>query len=247
LLASIACLLAFSPARAQEEEPDFLTDRPDFTETSFVVPLHSLQLESGFTWTDEPGKGGHTFSLPELLLRYGIGPKTELRFGAPDFIRSGRAGNRSNLFGDTYLGMKQQLVSSGKGHGLALIPAITVPAGSGDASSGAIDPEIVLAWSKGLNERWSVGGLLGVAYPHEGYGRTFHFIPTVSFGYSLGARVGTFFEWAADLASGKDSHLFHHGYTYALSERSQMDVHIGVGLSRAAPDLLIGAGYAIRF
>jgi hypothetical protein len=246
-LASIACLLALLPVAAQDEEPELITDRPDFTESSLVIPRGAFQLESGFTWTDETGKGDHTFSLPELLLRYSVGPMTELRLGAPDFIRSGRSGNRSNLFGDTYFGLKQQLVASDKPYGLALIPAVTLPTGSGDASSGAIDPELFLAWSKDLNERWSVAGLLGAAYSHEGHGRTFHFIPTVSFSYSVGERVGTFFEWAADLAPGRDSHLFHHGYTYALNERSQVDIHFGVGLTRAAPDFLIGAGYAIRF
>lgn len=247
-VACIACLLAFSaPAFCQEEEPELLTDRPDFTETSFVVPPRSLQLESGFTWTDEPGKGGHTLNLPELLLRYGVGPKTELRFGAPDFVRSGRSGSRNNLFGDTYLGIKHQLIESGKGYGLALIPAVTIPTGSGDASSGGIDPELFLAWSKDLNERWSIAGLLGAAYPREGFGRTFHFIPTVSLGYSVSDRIGTFFEWAADFAPGRDSHLLHHGYTYALSPRSQVDIHFGFGVTRVAPDFFIGAGYAIRF
>lgn len=248
-LAALACLLAFqgTVSAQEDDEPIFLTDRPDFTETSFVVPTHHLQLESGITWTDEPGKGGHTLNLPELLLRYGIGKNTELRFVPTDFVRSGRAGQRSNLFADSYLGIKHQFFSPDKGYGLALIPAVTLPTGSGSENSGGVNPELVVAWSKELGERWSVGGLLGAEYPRDGNGRTFHFVPTVSFGYLLGGGFGTFFEWAADLTSGRDSHLFHHGYTYALSNRSQIDIHLGFGLTRAAPDFLIGAGYAVLF
>ncbi len=243
LLAIIACLLAFqATAHAQDDdEPIFLTDRPDFTETSFVVPLHHLQLESGFTYTDEPGRGGHTLNLPELLLRYGVGKNTELRLVPSDFVRSGRSGQRNNLFADTYLGLKHQFFSPDKGYGLAIIPAITLPTGSGDESSGAINPEFVLAWSKELTDRWSVGGLLGAEYPREGNQRNFHFVPTVSFGYVLGGGFGTFFEWAADITQGRDSHLFHHGYTYALGKR------FGFGLTRAAPEFMIGAVYAVLF
>ena len=73
-------------------------------------------------------------------------------------------------------------------------------------------------------------------------------MPTVSFSYALGQRIGTFFEWAADFPSpGGDGHVFHHGYTYALTNRSQVDLHFGFGLTRTAPDFFIGAGYATRF
>ena len=229
-------------------EPEILTDRPDFTETSFVVPRGSLQLESGFTYTDEADGGGHTLNLPELLLRYGIGPRTELRLGVPDFLHTRAAGVRHGSFGDTYFGFKQQLAAEGAPFGFAVIPAIMIPTGSGGSSSGAIDPEVVFTWSRDLSERWSIGGIVGFAYPREGGGRTLHIVPTVSLGYSLTSRIGTFLEWAADLpAPGRDAHLLHHGYTYALSPTSQVDIHFGFGITRAAPDFFIGGGYAVRF
>ena len=34
---------------AQEETPELITDRPDQTESSSVVPLGALQIETGFT------------------------------------------------------------------------------------------------------------------------------------------------------------------------------------------------------
>ena len=41
--------------------------------------------------------------------------------------------------------------------------------------------------------------------------------------------------------------MLHHGYTYAITPTSQADVHLGFGLSPAAPDFFLGGGYSIRF
>jgi hypothetical protein len=227
------------------EEPELLTDRPDFTETSVVVPLRSLQVESGFTYSDDPD-GTHTWSGPELLLRYGIGPRTELRLGLPDYIRV-RGGTRVGAFGDTYLGFKQQLARPGARMAWALIPAVTLPTGGSRVTSDRVDPEIVLTWARDLSETWSVGGIVGYARPTEDGERNPVVFPTVSFGRSLSDRWGTFFEWAAEFPErGGDVHLFHHGYTYALRSNVQLDVHLGFGLSDAAPDFFIGAGFAFR-
>ncbi len=47
------------------------TDRPDQTESVFLVPKHFIQSEAGFTFTklttDE-----HEFLIPTLLSKYGI-------------------------------------------------------------------------------------------------------------------------------------------------------------------------------
>lgn len=242
LLQFVVCL----PSRA--DVPEFRTDRPDFTETSFVVGPRVLQFESGFTWTDEADRSARTLNLSEFLLRYGVGPCTELRVGLPDFIHSTGGGRRSSLLGDTYLGAKQQLLPSNGRYGLSLIPAISVPTGSGDASSGAVDPELVITWSVDLTDRWSLGGILGNAWVHQQGGRRHHFFPTVALGTSLTDRIGTFVEWAATFeAGGPESHLFHHGYTYALSPSSQLDLHLGVGLSSTAPDFFVGMGYSARY
>jgi hypothetical protein len=223
-----------------------LTDRPDFTETSFVVPLRRLQVETGFTYTDG-ADGERTLTAPELLLRYGIAPRTEVRLGLPDYVRVRGSGQRVGQFGDTYLGVKQQLGPPGARYGFALIPAVTLPTGGSRVTSDHVDPEIVFAWSRDLSETWSVGGILGYARPTEDGERNDTFFPTVSFGRSLSERWGTFIEWAAAFPErGGDVHLLHHGYTYALKSNSQLDLHFGFGLTRAAPDFFIGAGFALR-
>jgi hypothetical protein len=56
-----------------------------------------------------------------------------------------------------------------------------------------------------------------------------------------------FIEYAGEFPErGGDVHLLHHGYTYGAGPNRQFDVHFGVGLSSAAPDFFIGAGFAFR-
>jgi Putative MetA-pathway of phenol degradation len=246
VLLTLATLPGAYGQPAAAEEPELLTDRPDFTETSFVVPRHALQIEGGFTYTNG-AHGEHAFNAPELLLRFGIAPRTELRLGLPDYVRGRGNGQRVGQLGDTYLGVKQQLGPPGARYGLALIPAVTLPTGGSRLTSDRVDPEMVVAWSRDLSKKWSVGGGLGYAWPTEEGKRNETFSPTLSFGHALSDRWETFFEWAAEFPKrGGPTHLLHHGYTYALRSDSQLDVHFGVGLTHAAPDFFIGAGFAVR-
>jgi hypothetical protein len=227
------------------EEPELATDRPDFTETSYVVPLHSLQVEGGVTYSDEPD-GTRVLSGPELLMRYGIGARTELRFGVMDYIHV-RGEERTSGFGDAYLGFKQQLAPTGARMAWAVIPAVTIPTGANRLTSDHVDPEIVLTWARDLNETWSVGGIVGYAWLTEDGERNGTLVPTVAFGRPLSERWGMFIEWAAAFPErGGDVHMLHHGYTYGLRKNAQLDVHLGFGLSDAAPDFFIGAGFAFR-
>jgi hypothetical protein len=59
--------------------------------------------------------------------------------------------------------------------------------------------------------------------------------------------VGAFLELALEAPeTGPAALLLHHGYTFALAPFLQLDVHGGVGLTDAAPDVLLGTGLSVR-
>lgn len=89
-------------SRAQTQE--IVTDRPDVTEASVVIPVGSLQLENGATWT--ASKGSHAFDLSESLLRLDIASRTEIRIVIPNYLHGITGG--SSGFEDFALGIKQQ-------------------------------------------------------------------------------------------------------------------------------------------
>jgi hypothetical protein len=55
------------------------TDRPDQTESAFLVPAHWLQFEMGCNQQATVGKKPDEYLLPTLLSKYGLGKRAELR------------------------------------------------------------------------------------------------------------------------------------------------------------------------
>ena len=104
---TLVLLLLFAKnARSQETEPAIVTDRPDVTESSIVVPKGSLQLENGITWTADHGNQSVDFS--ETLVRLGVSTRTELRLVTPNYLKDVTSSNASG-FNDIAVGVKQQL------------------------------------------------------------------------------------------------------------------------------------------
>jgi hypothetical protein len=86
---------------------EIVTDRPDITESSIVVPKASLQVENGFTWTDnDPGR---LISLCQSLLRVGIGNAPELRLAQPAYSLDLFRGNAGSGVSDLSIGLKRQI------------------------------------------------------------------------------------------------------------------------------------------
>jgi hypothetical protein len=54
-----------------------------------------------------------------------------------------------------------------------------------------------------------------------------------------------FAEYAGDFPqAGGPRHLLHFGTAYKITPQQQLDLHVGVGLSRAAVDHFVGVGYS---
>ena len=82
----VLLLLFANTARSQETEltPAIVTDRPDVTESSIVVPKGSLQFENGITWTTD--RGNQSVDFAETLVRFGLSTRTELRLVIPNYL-----------------------------------------------------------------------------------------------------------------------------------------------------------------
>ncbi len=81
----------------EEKEEPLESDRPDFTDSSTTVGLHRFQIESGYTYTHgEPGDPrADVHDLPEMLLRYGVAERLELRLAWDEGMVFSRTTNRA--------------------------------------------------------------------------------------------------------------------------------------------------------
>ena len=228
---------------AQEPVLELVTDRPDQTESSVVVPPGYFQLETGWGITGKAGD--HTQEFPSTLFRIGIIPSVELRVGI-----NGHAWETAESFPrpeDGELGAKFHLWPEGGWIPEAgLLFSVSVPRRA--------DPALRLALSHNLSDRISFAYNLGASWESEADGdqdldRLSVFQYTATLGLGLNGRTGAFVEVFGDLpmsAEGDPEHLLDGGLTYLLRDNLQLDAFAGVGLSQDADDWIAGAGITLR-
>ncbi len=227
-------------------QTNLVTDRPGFTASAVVAAFGHVQLESGFTWEHGESKT-KVLSGPEMLVRWAVARRFELRFGIPDHIDV-RNSNSLSGFGDSSIGAKIQLSPTNAAWDLASIVTLSLPTGNDEFSSDDFDPELILTAGKDLTGSWSIGGQVMAAAPTANNDRSILWGGTLVLGTSLSERWGAFAEVAATLPeTGSAIVVFHNGYTYLARPNLQLDVHGGAGLSSSAPDFFIGGGFGVLF
>jgi len=232
------------PVNVAAPEP-ISTDRPAITNSSVVVPVGSLVAENGFLETGSQGQS--IVDGPETLLRLGVARKTELRFTLPDYFDNLSAGPSTSGFGDFALGVKQQL---GPTHGkfdVSAILFVSFPTGATGIPSGGYDPGFQVPWSRALSANWTAAGMFSLYAPTQGRTRNLTGESTFLFDRQLTKPWDAFIEYAGDFPeNGGPRHLLHFGTALKITKQQQLDFHVGVGLSSAAVDHLIGIGYSFR-
>jgi hypothetical protein len=239
----LAAGLACGQAPPSDATPSpIATDRPAVTDSSVVVPAGTIQVENGFA--DTVSGGQRTLDGPETWVRVGVAAKTELRLIAPDYF--GPQGIGSG-FGDLAVGVKQQL-GPVFGFDVSLVLTLSLPTGARAFTSHGYDPSAQLPWSRSLSPNWTIAGMLSVYVPtidgsHKVTGET-----AILADRQLTKAWDAFVEYVGDFPqAGGPRHLLHFGSALKLTPNQQIDMHVGVGLSSAAVDRLIGVGYSFRF
>jgi len=221
------------------------TDRPAVTNSSVVVPAGSLQAENGFLETSSQGQ--NVLDGPQSLVRFGVAKRTELRFTVPDYFHNLSAGSGSG-FGDVAIGVKQQLGPTPGKFDVSVILFLSFPTGANTVSSGGYDPGLQVPWSRALSANWTAAGMFSVYWPTQGRTRNVTGESTFLLDRQLTKPWDAFIEYAGDFPEvGAPRHLLHFGTALKITKQQQVDFHVGVGLSSAAADHLVGIGYSFRF
>ena len=248
ILVSIVLTLvagAFAQQAPPGPESDIVTDRPDVTESSIVIPKGSLQFENGFTWTTDHSR--QSFDLSETLIRLGVASRTELRIVTPNYIGALSSGRLAAGFGDIALGFKQQLGPLPQDFELSVIVAVSLPTGASRISSHGFDPFLKFPWSKELKRGWSVGGMQSFFWNTEGARRMSTWEPTFYLEKEITNPLAAFAEYAADVPSvGGSRQIAHFGAGYKITPRQLLDFHFGFGMTHAAPNHFFALGYSFR-
>jgi hypothetical protein len=219
------------------------TDRPAVTNSSVVVPVGSLQVENGFLETGSQGQS--ILDGPESLVRFGIAKRTELRFTMPNYFHNLSGGSG---FGDFAFGVKEQLGPTPGKFDVSAILFLSFPTGANGVSSAGFDPGLQIPWSRALSASWTAAGMFSVYWPTQSGTRNVTGESTFLLDRQLTKPWDAFVEYAGDFPEvGGPRHLLHFGTALKITQQQQIDFHVGVGLSSAAMDYLVGIGYSFRF
>jgi hypothetical protein len=229
------------------QEP-LVTDRPDFTESSSSVGSGVLQLESGVTYSDFQN-GSDVTTIGEILARWGVAKKFELRFVLPTYSREGGGGNGSGFL-SSGLGFKYEL-AQGEGPGFlggmeaALIASTTVPTGTSDFASSEWQPSAVFCASWELGPNVGIGTNLGIGRPADDDNRYTTFWASVAVGVGLNEATSLFVElygFNREEDRGPSTATFQTGLVYLFSPDLQSDVRVARRLTDRGVDFVVGAG-----
>jgi hypothetical protein len=253
--AAKAATSATAKTAGEKQLAELETDRPDITEGSGVVGTGIWQLETGVLFQSDrvDPVTSRDLSMPNGLLRVGVGSRLELRIGGEGFLAesiSTPGTERTTGISDLELSLKYKFADQEHaGLDMAIIPLVSMPIGSDAFTTGGYDPTVKLSLARDLPRGFSIGGNVIVSSVTEDGTRFTQTSVTTSLSHALGHNWNGFWElYGANKLSrdGGRAWLFDTGVTHTFGENLQIDVSMGRGLTHDAPDWFIGAGFAIR-
>lgn len=237
----LAALVGCAPLAAQARGP-IETDRPDFTESSATVPKGRYQLEAGYT-VQRAADRGSSHSLPETLLRIGVGSRVELRLAQNALVSDG-----ASTFDDVVVGTKVALGAQRGGRPeLALLLQTTLPTGGARVSASVVQPSAALLAGWELGGPWSAGGSLIAGRERDEH---LELAGSLVIGRELSATWRSYAEWFTiqpvnGNAGERGESYLNGGVTRLLSPTLQLDARVGVGVGGAADRFFLGVGLSV--
>jgi len=253
--AFVLTLLGVSAARAEEIAAgdyncgnggtDIVTDRPDVTNSSLVVPSGDLQVENGINWTSR--QSGTVIDGSNSRVRVGVARCTEVLFDLPNYFHPLR-GSVLAGFSDFSPAIKRQLEHLPGDIELSAVVGLELPTGTARIAGPGYGAYVQVPWSKEIAEGWSLSGMFTAFWIPGGSANNPTLEPTFAVERQVGSRADFFVEYVADHPRrGASSQIFDFGGAYRITPTQQIDIRAGIGLNRGAPDHLFGVGYSFRF
>jgi len=235
----------------ETDVPELVTDRPDQTESATVVPVGTVQLETGALYEKNDDLIGtySSFSLPNNLFRIGIMKGVELRLTVLEYSSTSytlkNTMNEVKQAGLTplILGTKIKFwEEKGLLPETAIIAHVTLPVAGKDFKPNGALVDFRASMAHTLSDRFALGYNIGGEIDTDT--NIFTGLYTLSLGIGLVGDLGMYVEIFGDF---EDSHQFDGGFTYLVGPLFQLDLTGGFGLTEAAPDYYLSGGVTIRY
>ena len=233
------------PFAALAQEEPIVTDRPTQTPAVAIIPAGNILVEAGFV-REVTTPELFTYTLPNVLLRYGVNEYFEIRFQQDYLLAERFAGNESG-FNSLKIGVKIKL-ADGEGWKpqMSFLGNVTTTTGENPFKNQFVSSDFSFVFANTLSDKVSLGYSIGLINGEFGFDTSLY---TVVLGYALMDNLTVFVEpyGFGIVDSGPMDHRFNAGLMYLLKPRLQLDVSGGIGLSDTSPDNFLGLGIALGF
>jgi len=241
LVAAALGMGAPTPAAAQ-----ISADRPGFGDGATTLDASTVQAGLGYAFN---GNGRNSHELGQLLLRYGLTGRVEVRGGVGSYVL-----NEAPLddgYAGTSVGTKVRLLRR-ELWTLSGVATLGLPTGTGgfDSPDDRARQELKLAFDGALGDdiTLSVNGgtrFFYAAGTQDDRAVEWLFIPTLSF--SLTERTGAYVGYAGFYDDGPNANWVEGGVTYLYNTDTQLDINTGLRVDDNGDDFFLGIGVARRF
>lgn len=244
------------PLIAQNDDAPLTTDRPGFGDSAFTVGEGVFQFESGYAYTDYDGYYVH--DAGQLLLRYGLSKRLELRANVTSFVKEDGPSHDRSGWANSSLGIKCDLTGdqSDKGN-LALILGSTIPSGIDFGASrtrlfGGLSGDWALSEKSSISSSFLFQSLDDSLTATLYYNRA-DLIGNIGFALGYAAVLNNEdlpTDSNGDIIPGsrtEDEHLIDFNAVFPIDHDSQFDIYAGGGLTDDSADYFFGFGYVRRF
>jgi len=232
--------------------------QPGLMEYITNIAAGRAQLEGGyaFVYNNTGGVRTQQHAVPDLLLRFGLTDRLEMRVGWPGYFATRQDGlpvdDLSDDVLDPNVGLMLDLWPQ---HGIlpqtAVLSAVPMTLRGDPFALEGLQPLTQLLYRWRLTDRLAFGGTTGFALFKVSGDSFIQLQQTASLDCVLTNRLGTFAEWEMLVDHGSvddgSQHMLGGGVSYLLTERLQLTWRAALGLNDRAPDFLTDVRFAFWF
>ena len=228
--------------------------RPGLREQIAGVTRGRTQLELGYVFFSDEADGTRVshHTVPDMLLRFGITDRLEIRFGWPGYVATRYAESLGGTYSDDRaldpnVGLMFDLWSQrGVLPQTAILASVPLTLEGSPFAMESLQPVSQILYRWDLTDRLAVGGTTGFALFEVAGDSYTQLQQTVALDATLTDCIGTFGEWEI-LSDNGTQHLLGGGVSWLATRRLQVTWRAGVGLNQPAPDFLTNVRFAWRF
>ncbi len=223
-----------------------------------AIAAGRVQIEGGYVFVRDTvgGTGVTQHTVPDLLFRFGLTDRLEVRIGWPGWVSTDfsgpAAGNSSSDTLEPNIGFMVDLFGQdGWLPQTAVLAAVPITLEGDPLAMNSLQPLSQLLYAWYFTDRLAAGGATGVALFRIDGDHFIQWQQSVNVDYLLTDRLDGFLEWEVLVdhgsADGGSQHLLGAGFSYLWTERFQTTWRAGVGVNDRAPDFLTDIRFAFRF